>query len=622
MGRGYKIKEVFTENTKAIIYLFHKYPNIFISFVINSIYSAIIPYFYLYLSALLIKELSQERRIEIILNIIFFSLIATLVFEVIGTVLHHWESYCNDMYSASKEEIWMNKFLELKYKDIDSPHTYDLLAQIHRNESFAGFGLSKTIDIIKKMFSAITKIIGAMVLCWSLFTIKVVNPEFSYLNTPIFALILFIIMIGVAVISPIISNKAKSYWAGIAGKAHIANRLFSFYGYLAYDHDRALDIRIYNQNKLCEKSYQKFNAFRLGGEVANCAKGYMGIMLALSVAISYILTGIVYLFVCLKAWAGAFGVGSVTQYIGALTAMSGGISELLSVYGDMYTNTEFLKTVFELLDMPIEDKHVSWTGCNLKDSNYKIEFKNVYFKYPNSSEWVLRNINYTIKEGEKIAIVGENGSGKTTFVKLLCRLYEPDKGEILLNGVNIQRYNYGSYIAIISAIFQDFNLVSQPIKNNIAASGEVDENKVWKSIEEVGMKELIEELPEKINTYLYKDYSCDGIYLSGGEEQKLAISRAFYKESRYLVLDEPTAALDPISESEIYKRLYESLNAKTMIFISHRLSSCIFCDEILVFKEGEIVEHGKHEDLLQLGGKYSELWNVQVQYYVSIIQKS
>lgn len=607
------MRKVFTTYFKAVKIIGKKYPFVFISHSINSIYNVLIPYIYLYISALLMNELIL-KHINVVWKLIFLTLGISFILGVIGTGLKHWEDYHYSVFTTDKEMIFTNKIFEFDFKEMDSSYTYDLLSQIHTNEQFAGYGLEKIIQIFKNSIAAVTKIIGAIVLCWSFFTVQVTDERFSFLKHPMIAVAVIGIMIVSAIAVPIISNRAKGYWASVAGKAGIANRLFSFYGYLAHDQKRSLDIRIYEQHLLCEKAYQNFNAFRPGGEVAECAKGYMGILLSVSVALSYISTLVIYLYVIAKAYAGAFGIDLITQYIGALTAMSGGISELLAVCSDMYINMNFLQLIFKFLDIPTSvDEGMVLQNDAVK--NFTIEFKNVYFKYPNSEDWVLKDISCRIEEGKHIAIVGENGSGKTTFVKLLCRLYEPDSGEILLNGVNVKKYQYDSYIRFISVIFQDFNLLSQPIKNNIAVSSVIDESRTWHSAYKAGVGEFIHNLPLKMDEFLFKDYVDEGIHLSKGEEQKIAIARALYKDAKYIILDEPTAALDPLSERDIYTMLSETAKSKTLIFVSHRLSSCIFCDDIFVFEKGSIVQNNKSEILLKEEGKYRDLWNAQAQYY-------
>ncbi|MFG6357660.1 MAG: ABC transporter ATP-binding protein/permease [Acetatifactor sp.] len=325
----------------------------------------------------------------------------------------------------------------------------------------------------------------------------------------------------------------------------------------------------------------------------------------------------VYLYVCLKAWYGAFGVGSVTQYVGALLSMAGGVSELLSLVAEMKGNAVFLKKVLDYLDIPNEMYQGSLTVEKRNDRQYEVEFRDVSFRYPGSSEYALRHVNMRFQVGEKLAVVGQNGSGKTTFIKLLCRLYDPTEGMILLNGIDIRKYDYREYMSVFSVVFQDFQLLDAPLGENIAAGLTYDEGRAVECLEKAGLREwYLTKADRGLKTRLYQHEDAEeGIQVSGGEEQKLAIARSLYRDAPFLVLDEPTAALDPMSEYEIYTRLNDIVEDKTAIYISHRLSSCRFCDEIAVFHRGQVVEKGSHEGLLARGGKYAELWNAQAQYY-------
>jgi ATP-binding cassette, subfamily B, bacterial len=251
------------------------------------------------------------------------------------------------------------------------------------------------------------------------------------------------------------------------------------------------------------------------------------------------------------------------------------------------------------------------------NKEYEIEFKDVSFKYPASEIWALRHVNIKFKVGKRLAIVGENGSGKTTFIKLLCRLYDPQEGEILLNGVDIRNYQYKEYMSIFSVVFQDFQLISQSLGSNVAGNIDYDNEKVRKALIDAGFGERLSKLKNGLDTIIYKDLSEDGVEVSGGEAQKIAIARALYKDAPFVILDEPTAALDPIAEAEIYSKFDEIIANKTAIYISHRLSSCKFCDEIAVFDNGTIIQKGSHDELLtDINGKYYKLWHAQAQYYV------
>ncbi len=271
---------------------------------------------------------------------------------------------------------------------------------------------------------------------------------------------------------------------------------------------------------------------------------------------------------------------------------------------------------FEFLDIPNAMYQGSLTTEKRADRRYEVEFKDVSFKYPGSDIWALRHVNMKFKVGKRLAIVGENGSGKTTFIKLLCRLYDPQEGQILLNGIDIRKYKYDDYMNIFSIVFQDFQLISQPLGNNVAGSMHYDRDRVQKALVDAGFGERLATMEKGLDTMIYKSLSEDGVDVSGGEAQKIAIARALYKDAPFIILDEPTAALDPIAEAEIYGKFDEIAGDKTAIYISHRLSSCKFCDEIAVFHEGAVIQQGSHASLVaDTNGKYYELWNAQAQYY-------
>ena len=243
------------------------------------------------------------------------------------------------------------------------------------------------------------------------------------------------------------------------------------------------------------------------------------------------------------------------------------------------------------------------------------DIRDVSFRYPNTETWALRHVNMKFQVGSRLAVVGENGSGKTTFIKLLCRLYDPTQGEILLNGIDIRKYSYRQYIDLFSVVFQDFQLLAFPLGQNVAAAVEVDKGRAARCLEMAGFGKRLAALPQGLETPLYKEFDESGVQVSGGEAQKIALARALYKDAPFVVLDEPTAALDPVAEMEVYENFDKIVGDKTAVYISHRLSSCRFCDDIAVFDHGHIVQQGSHDALVEAPGKYQELWHAQAQYY-------
>lgn len=391
------------------------------------------------------------------------------------------------------------------------------------------------------------------------------------------------------------------------------NRRFRYFFSFLSRYKEGKDIRVYRMQDMIMEGLRESNENyeRNMGILRRWVNRYM----TLNQSLLFLLQMGSYLYVGLKAIAGLISVGSVLQYVAAFWQLCRNISDMMGVYVNVGIQSKYL-SLFEDF-MELENKKYEGTLPVEKrdDNRYEIEFRDVSFRYPNSVEDVLFHVNAKFRIGEKTAIVGRNGAGKTTFIKLLCRLYDPTEGEILLNGINIQFYDYGEYMSLFSVVFQDFWLFSLSIAENVSASTEYEEEKVIDCIRQAGLGERLGELPEGIQTNLYQ-LQENGIEISGGEAQKLAIARALYKDAAFVVLDEPTSALDPVSEYDIYRRFNELVEDKTAVYISHRMSSCRFCDYIFVFDRGRIVQKGNHETLMREGGCYRELWNAQAQYYI------
>ena len=309
-------------------------------------------------------------------------------------------------------------------------------------------------------------------------------------------------------------------------------------------------------------------------------------------------------------------IGDFSMYLSSVTSFSNNVSSIVGAITQFMETGVFVRDFRYCIELAEKSRKQEAEGkVEFNSDKIDIEFKNVSFKYPGTDRFILRNISLRLTSGRSISIVGVNGAGKTTLVKLLCRLYSPTKGSILINGRDIQSYAYDDYIKLIGAVFQDFKLFSLSVGENVAVGSEADSERVKTCLVRSGLEEKLNSLPEGQKTNISKEFDQNGIEFSGGEGQKLVMARALYKKAPVLILDEPASALDPIAESEIYSRFHSITKDKATIYISHRLSSCRFCDEIVVLDGGVISEHGTHDELMALKGVYLSMWNMQAQYY-------
>ncbi len=309
------------------------------------------------------------------------------------------------------------------------------------------------------------------------------------------------------------------------------------------------------------------------------------------------------------------GIGDFTMYLSFAMGFSGGLLEFLHRFGDYNRASLEVDDFRSFLDLKTEE---SENALSLPIANdYCICFENVSYKYTKSDKYALRDLSLTIRPGEKLAVVGLNGAGKTTMIKLLLRLYDPTSGRITINGVDIRQYRREEYFRLFSPVFQDVQVMAFPVSGNVSMqpSDKTDEEKAMECILKAGLREKIETLPKGIRSNLLKVIEEDGIDLSGGEKQKLALARALYKEAPIIVLDEPTSALDAIAEQRLYETFDEMIGDKSAIYISHRLASTRFCDRIAMFRDGEMVEYGSHDELMERNGEYAAMFAVQAQYY-------
>ncbi len=596
-----------------------KSPAELISRVLAAALAALSPYVTIYLSARIIDELAGAREPQRLVQLVLWQLGSAAVLALANGALDRWQRYAADCADWYENELYLQKYLSLDLAAAERQQTYDLYFQLKQNKVWGGWGLHEAYRGVTPLITSVLRIAGGVGLTVSLFLNNATRPGAlsAILNHPLCIAAICAMMLGIAIFSSLCTNKGQAYQTRYAPLARFSNRVFNVYGYDSEWQKTSLDRRMYlQQENVGAVLLTRHNSFAPDSQIAQWAKGPMGLWHTAAQMLSVVLTGVVYLFVCLKSWAGAFGVGTVTQYVSAIMQLFLGVSTLLQTLGHLRINAEFLETNFAFLDIPNEMYKGSLTTEKRNDRQYEIEFRDVSFRYPGSEQYALRHVSLKFKIGSRLAVVGRNGSGKTTFIKLLCRLYDPTEGEILLNGIDIRKYNYNDYIGVFSVVFQDFRLLALPLGENVAGRKDYDRARALDCLKNAGFHDRLSSMPGGLDTVLYKDLSDEGVEVSGGEAQKIAIARALYIDAPFIILDEPTAALDPIAEAEIYEKLDAIAGDKTAVYISHRLSSCKFCDEIAVFDAGRIVQTGTHDALVSdEAGLYAQLWRAQAQYY-------
>lgn len=397
------------------------------------------------------------------------------------------------------------------------------------------------------------------------------------------------------------------------------NRIYGYYASVTTDKPAQKDIRLYGLDKMLTRTVLGF-----GEKICDQfdpAYRKMGLMNGGLAVVTELVSVFTYAYVGIRTVSKMFGsmlsIGSLTMYVSSAITFSDTISKFGQNMVSMWQYSQYLIPYNEF--MALEEETIENKELKLSEPVESVEFKNVSFTYPKAEKPVLSHVSFKIERGQKISIVGLNGAGKSTLVKLICRMYRADSGQILVNGRDIYDYDYISYMNAISAVFQDYKLFNFTIEENISCqSAGADEKRVDYLVDQVGMGEKIKELPEGIKSRLGKEYDEEGVELSGGQGQKIAIARALYKKAGMVILDEPASALDPMAEAEIYEKFNSLVENKTAIYISHRMSSSVFCDKILIIDGGKVADFDTHENLMKkTESLYYKLFMAQAKNYQS-----
>ncbi len=601
----------------------------------KSILSAGIPYITVLLSASIIDVLTQGASKEKLVFLCSLTLLTTCLFSALKAYIESQVAVGFSHLFSAHELYLTDKSYRLPYELLEQNWVKQLREQVSGSIQVSGAGMASLYWDMDVVFTNTWRSLIAIILCGDFMT-KLLSANAGSSSQIFHATKILLLMLVLIVCCSYLSCKMKSKRFDVNFEVFENGAKYNRYGefytlnYLA-DENAGLDTRIFLQDKIILKeSYQKcYEPFAKGKQrELRAVSKYEGIRLLCSCLCG----SVVYFVVGQEALQGVMGIGSILVTYTAVTALITALSEFAEIVTDLRNNNKHLLRFFQYMDLPEEeildtassDIPVAKSAMHQQPLSFEdisgikchtLTFDHVSFRYPESRGWVLEDINLTITAGEKLAIVGENGSGKTTLIKLLCRLYRPTVGKILLNGRDIWTYSYPEYIQCISTVFQDFSLFAFSLGENVAAASCYDPFLVKKALEKSGLESKLAQMPKGVQQALFHDYDEDGTDLSGGEAQKLAIARAIYKEAAIMILDEPTASLDPYAEYDIYRNFHNITSDKTVFSISHRLSSCRICDKIVVMDKGKAVQYGSHEELVKQPGKYSELWQAQAQYY-------
>ena len=521
--------------------------------------------------------------------------------------------YRSLMYNKELQNISV-KLFKMEYQRLENGDFKEL---VHKHSEAQDRVFSSFVQLswmMRDFLSGLITLVISVVIIFPLLKIGFKTTGNTFFEKPVFLLTIFGAIAVMTGIILVIALKMNKMWFKASDEYSRLDRIFYYFLNMFSDYNTGKEIRLYKEQKLIE--HNATDKLLTDGERVLKKASMNSARSSSFIAVLGAVVGFgIYLFIGVKGLYGLFGIGSLVLYCGSFMQIINGIMKMAATFGKTEEMVPLVNYYFDIMNTK-DDMTYGSKVLDLTDK-FEIEFKNVSFRYPGAENDSLKNVNLTIHNGEHLAVVGRNGSGKTTFIKLMCRLYDVTEGEILINGENIKEYTAESLMSLYSVVFQDFKIFSTTLAQNISAGSDYNREKLFDALDKSNIKERVQKMENEENTYLYKDLDKAGVEISGGEAQKLALARALYKDSPIVILDEPTAALDPVAENEIYNRFNSFVNHKTAIYISHRLSSCIFCSRIAVFDKAELVQNGTHEELLEnKEGKYYELWNAQAQYYI------
>lgn len=569
-----------------------RYPWFFVLEAVQMLVQAARPFLGIFITPLLVDELCGRRDIRTVAGyvavLIVGEMMLNLLYERLSTALQMYQQRLEDYFT-------MQTGLHSMGLDFQMTEDKKVLDQLEKAQTGMSWYSGGAYGVAEKLFAFLGNILKVS----GLVTVIAMHAP----------LLLIVILVYVVLNALSVSARNKLELEAY-GKLAQSNRLFGYFGWQLADFRFGKDIRLYDARRMLVGRWQQYTKESVDTWEWQAQKTYpynlfSGGMALLRSLATYFYTGVLVI-------RGAFSIGTFTQMISTAGELDNTLNGLVWNVLDLAKRCNYAYEYVLFMEYP---EVIPKGNVPVAAGEHRIEFRNVAFAYPGTDKKVLDGVNITVEPGEHLSVVGLNGAGKTTFIKLLCRLYDPTEGEILMDGRNIKEYDYKEYMAQFAPVFQDFRLFGFSIGENITFGGEGQEA-LARLLKLVELDDMVGKLEKGAGTRIFKMFEEDGIEPSGGEQQKLAIARALYKKAPVIILDEPTAALDPIAEYEIYRQFHTLVGEKTAFYISHRLSSCRFCDRIAVFSGGKIAEYGSHDELVQIpDGIYAGMFEAQAQYY-------
>lgn len=591
--------------------LSEKHKDVLVSLVLQSVFAGIRPFIAVILTGVLIDAVYAGAGVRELLQYAAIGVGGTFLLSFADSFLvMHFNRKLEYMQEIQAFPL-NRKSMEMDFEYLEDIKVHEMRQRI---EKFGGWSMTAMVlSSANKVLTAFTSIVMA---------VFVVIPMFIGSNHPVSegftgSWLMSVLFFAAIMLLVWIAFRAGSYFnkkmANARKEASNAETRFKYYFDNLSGYEKQKDLRVCKQQDLYEKEIARFTSE--GKATADKMAGaYVKNTLAQQ-SVSAFMGFLVYIFAGVLAWAGVISIGGVVTYAASILKFTDAVARLAYQMSRLKEFADFAEDYVIYKALP-QRKHEGTIPLEKRrDGKFTVEFDHVSFKYPGSDAYVIQDLNMNFEIGEKMAIVGKNGSGKTTFIKLLCRLYDVTEGCIKVNGIDIRKYNYEEYSDLFAVVFHDFKVFSFPLGENVAAGSRVNEKRAMDALERAGLGERMQTLPDRLDTNVGREFEENGVTFSGGEKQKMAIARAIYKDAPFVIMDEPTAALDPESECEVYAGFDKMVGNKTAIYISHRLASCRFCQDILVFDRGKIVQRGRHEELENQEGLYRELWNAQAQYY-------